>query len=50
MAIEVLNGADAATMPVKEITDASIVINAEVMNDLGLSYSGEKATYFYADK
>lgn len=50
MAIEVLNGADATTMPVKEITDASIVINGKVMNDLGLSYSGEKATYFYADK
>ena len=49
MAVEVLKGADAATMPVKEITDASIVINKEVMDDLGLTYSGEKATYIHAD-
>ena len=49
MAVEVLKGANAATMPVKEITDAAIVINKEVMDDLGLSYSGENATYIHTD-
>jgi putative ABC transport system substrate-binding protein len=45
MAIQVLNGADASTMAVKEIKDASIVLNKEVMDTLGLTYPDENATY-----
>ena len=45
MAIEVLGGADASTMAVKEIKDASIVLNKEAMDRLGLTYFKEDATY-----
>ncbi len=45
MAIEVLGGADASTMAVKEIKDASIVLNKEAMDRLGLTYGKEDATY-----
>ena len=40
MAVDVLKGADAATMAVKTIKDASTVVNEEVMKKLGLTYSG----------
>lgn len=39
MAVDVLKGADAATMAVKTIKDASTVVNEEVMKKLGLTYS-----------
>ena len=45
MAIEDLGGADASTMAVKEIKDASIVLNKEAMDRLGLTYGKEDATY-----
>lgn len=40
MAADVLKGADAATMAVKTIKDASTVVNEEIMQKLGLTYSG----------
>ena len=36
MAVEILNGADASTMAVQTITDASPVINTDVLTSLGL--------------
>lgn len=49
MAVEVLGGADASTMAVKEIKDASIVLNKDVMDALGLTYGKENATYVNAE-
>lgn len=37
MAIEILSGADAASMPVKTITDATPIINKEVCDNFGIN-------------
>ena len=37
MALDVLRGADAATLAVKTITDATPVINTEVLEALGMT-------------
>ncbi len=46
MAIEALNGADVAKMPVKTITDATKVINRDVMNKFGITLSDETGILF----
>ena len=41
MAIEVLNGADVATMPVRQITDAVPTVNLDVAEELGVENATE---------
>ncbi len=49
MAIDVLNGADASQMAVREITDAAIVLNKDVMDRFNLTYGDDtNATYVTA--
>ncbi len=45
MALDVLNGADAASMAVKTIKEATEVINKSVMDKFGFTFTGENVTY-----
>ena len=43
MAVKVLNGTDASTLPVSIVSDSFLVANTDVLNTLGIELSGEYA-------
>ena len=50
MAIAVLEGADAAAMPVRTVTDAQRVYNKEVLDAFGITLTEQDAVYVATDK